>query len=113
MTSEPNDQRHDSDSAADGGDVESPYEPHYSEPSFKTSSPNPDWEAPTSADIGLGEPAESASAPDASPLLDDQVDESQSLGQGQFWNEGAPVSGATSNSQPIPPQQQPPAGQPG
>lgn len=104
MTSDPNEKKPDFDSAVDGGDVEGPYQPHYSEPSFETSSPDADWEVPTYAATGLDEPAESASAPDASPLLDEQVDQNKSQGQGQFWNEGAPVSGATSNSQPIPPQ---------
>ncbi len=107
MTSESNEHTSNSDGAVDGGDANSPYEPKYSEPSFETSSPGTDWEVPASAEGGMGEAAASASAPDASPLMDGQVGEGQSEGQGQFWNEGGPVSGATSNSRPVPPQQQP------
>lgn len=107
MTSNTDDQNDTPDESIDAGDTDSHYEPHYSEPSFETSTSREDWEVPASAEGGMGESADQASAPDASPLMDGQVAEAQSEGQGQFWNQGAPISGATSNSQQVPPQQQP------
>ncbi len=103
MTSDPNENLSNADGAVVGEDAQSPHEPNYSELSSGTSSRDADWEAPTSAPSVLGE--STASAPDPSPLLDEQAGGARSAAQGQFWNEGGQISGATSNSRPIPPEQ--------
>ncbi len=103
MTPDPNDHSSNADGAVVGEDAQSPYEPNYSELSSETSSQDADWEVPTSAASVVGE--STASAPDPSPLLDEQAGGARSAAQGQFWNEGGQISGATSNSRPIPPEQ--------
>ncbi len=106
MSSDAEDQSAKPDETVDGDDTNRPYEPHYSEPSFTTSSPDSDWTVPSPAGSAMDESAADASAPDASPLMDEQVPGPQRGQQGEYWNEGGPVSGATSNSQPVPPQPQ-------
>ncbi len=65
------------------------------------------WEVPTSAEKGVAESTDAASAPDASPLLDEPAGGSAGEAPSRFWNEGPPVSGATANSRLASPPEQP------
>ena len=103
MTSNPNNHVSNADGAI--GAAESPHKPDNSELSSETSVRDADWDFPTSAEGAMGESAVSASAPDPSPLLDAQAGGARTAAPGQFWNEGGQISGATSNSRPIPPEQ--------
>ncbi len=73
------------------------------EPGSATST-SAEWKVPTSTEPATDEPAGHASAPDASPLLE-QEDADPTGGSDGFWREGGAISGKTSNSQQIPPQQ--------
>lgn len=72
--------------------------------SSEGSSSADEWKVPVSAESGMDEPAGSASAPDPSPLLG-QDNDAPIDGVNRFWSEGGTISGTTSNSQRVPPQQ--------
>ena len=63
------------------------------------------WEVPTSSTGEIDDAAATASAPDASPLTHGPAGDGPGAGGNQFWSEGKPLSGWTSNSRPVPPEQ--------
>lgn len=62
------------------------------------------WEVPTSSTGKIDDSAATASAPDTSPLTHSSGNEGHETRVNEFWSEGKPLSGSTSNSRPVPPQ---------
>ncbi len=100
----PENDKHTTDEHRAAGHQDDGLPPEGIDDSRPVASSGGEWQAPVSPEGGLDDTDVSASPPDASPLLESLAQDDMSEGSERFWNEGAPVSGTTSNTKKIPPQ---------
>ncbi len=100
------------------------YEPSYSEPSYGTTDPASEWEVPSTSDTVSDDDTTHASAPDASPLMDqeapaapsEQAETAPAAPAAPWWDSGRNAPGSSTGSTSYgqqPPHDAGPSGQPG